>query len=76
MAASYSCDGCGDAITSPLKVGHFLMRDYCAVCAPKAEGFIGAEESLRRELTEHFDVNRKILIEKFRVDLKALPDTP
>lgn len=73
---TFTCDGCGEPIAEPVKVGHFVFRDYCAPCAETAEHFLAAEESLRRELVESFKVNRDILISKFSVDLTLLPDTP
>lgn len=76
MASSFSCDGCGNAVEAPAKVGHFMPRDYCPACAPKAEHYLEAEESLRLGLVERFAVERDILISKFGADLASLPDTP
>lgn len=76
MAATYLCDGCSSPIVAPIKVGHVLTRDYCAVCEPLARKFIEEEEALRKVTQERFIDERAALIANYGADSFKLPDVP
>ena len=75
MSAVYSCDGCSQEIEgTPIHVGHILVRDYCPVCAPKAQQFQSDEEALRKSCYEMFQDGRALLIASAGDFM--LPDVP
>lgn len=62
MAASFTCDGCGNQVDVPTVLGHVIKRDYCEGCATLAEKFLALEEALRNETREKFMAKRATLI--------------
>ena len=74
MASYFVCDGCGNRVDMPKKVGHIVKREYCETCAATAEKFIAEEEALRRAIQEKFVDDRAALIAKY-TGFK-LPDVP
>lgn len=76
MAASFSCDGCGAPVDSPVKVGHVLKRDYCPTCEPIAQKFIADEEELRAATQAGFKTCRDVILAGAGAKLKLLPDVP
>jgi len=76
MAISYSCDGCGEAVYVPKKVGHIVKREYCERCAEIADRFVREEEELRKATQERFVDDRALLIVRFSAANFRLPDIP
>lgn len=74
MAISFSCDGCGNPVTDPVKIGHITRREYCEECKVIAERFVEAEESLRATTHERFIDDRALLVAKFSEGGFRLPD--
>ena len=74
--ADRACDGCGEPVNDPVKVGHVVKRDYCVSCAAIANEFIDAEEVLRRDTQTRFIDERALLIVKYSAGLLKLPDLP
>lgn len=74
MAATYSCDGCGNPIDKPIVLGKIVKRDYCETCAEAAATFTMAEEALRAAAHEKFIADRALLIERFSANGFKLPD--
>jgi len=76
MAISYSCDGCGEAVDVPKKVGFIVRREYCERCAEIADRFVREEEELRKSTQERFVDDRALLIVRFSAGNFKLPDLP
>ena len=76
MATFFRCDGCGEGVDSPKKVGFVLKRDYCPACAAIADKFLHEEEALRKVTQERFVVERALLIAKYSAGGFKLPDVP
>ena len=76
MAAYFKCDGCGEPVENPVKVGHILQRDYCEKCKEIAERFIGEEEELRKATQTRFVDDRALLIARYQAGNFKLPDLP
>lgn len=76
MAVLYQCDGCGEAVSAPHKVGFVVKREYCEKCATVAARFSQEEESLRKATQEKFVDDRAALIARYQVDGFKLPDLP
>ena len=76
MATFFRCDGCGEAVDSPKKVGFVIRREYCESCAAIADEFLREEEELRKDTQERFVDERALLIARFSIDGFKLPDLP
>ena len=76
MSTSFHCDGCGEPVESPVKVGRVLRREYCEPCAAAANQFVDAEEALRKTTHERFATDRALLISRFSANGFRLPDVP
>mgnify|MGYP001610618570 FL=1 len=76
MSTSFHCDGCGEPVESPVKVGRVLRREYCEPCAAAANQFVDAEEALRKSTHEKFAADRELLIARFSANDFRLPDVP
>jgi hypothetical protein len=70
----FSCDGCGEPVETPVKIGKVIEREYCETCAVLAQKFIDAEEALRVQTQAAFQREREALI-AVHTDFK-LPDVP
>ena len=76
MATFFRCDGCGEGVDSPKKVGFVIRREYCETCAAVADKFLHEEEELRKATQERFVDERALLIARFSADGFKLPDLP
>ena len=76
MAVFFKCDGCGEGVDSPRRVGFVLKRDYCPTCAEIADKFLHEEEELRKVTQERFVDERAALIARYGADNFKLPDIP
>ena len=76
MAHSFTCDGCGTSIETPIVVGFVLKRDYCPKCEKKAQKFLDAEDAERTKARNVFTLNRAFLVEKYGMNNFKLPDVP
>ena len=76
MAASFTCDGCGENVDKPSVVGYVLKRDFCETCAPVAESFLVEEENERMAVQVVFASKREKLLKKYGEVIKKLPDVP
>jgi len=72
----FKCDGCGEAVDVPKKVGHIVKREYCERCAEIADRFVREEEELRKATQERFVDDRALLIVRFSAANFRLPDIP
>ena len=76
MSVFFKCDGCGEGVDSPKKVGFVLKRDYCSACAVTADNFLNEEEELRKATQERFVDERAAIIARYSVGNFKLPDLP
>lgn len=76
MAIFFKCDGCGQAVESPKKVGFVIRREYCDTCAEIADRFVREEEKLRKAAQERFVDDRALLIARYSAGNFRLPDLP
>jgi len=76
MASAFSCDGCGEGVAKPKRIGFVIVRDYCEACAKHANTFLDDEEAMRASLVGAFVSQRELLIQQFGANSFRLPDVP
>jgi hypothetical protein len=74
MAIQNTCDGCGQPVETPNKIGIVLVRDYCDACKAVVEAYMQARDDLHTALASEWDTGATALREEYGAKLEALPD--
>jgi hypothetical protein len=74
MAIRYECDGCGEAVEKPQKVGRFSQKEYCDKCAVVAQEFLDELDKAHTEMAAAWATAVSTIRMPYLGKLKAFPD--